>query len=255
MSDLRRFVVEDGSDMVTLVSGLERRASFEREPDRVVERTIYDTFDWRLHDEGTVLEHHREVPIPPARGGRLPAVAPPALVWRADETGEVLGRIVVDEVPRFAAGLPAGPIAERLDAILEMRALLPLVTIRDEQTALRLLDDEGKTQARVLVDQATMLAAGTDIHVEAAARHRGRSRCGCRRLRARPRGRAPTSSGRRCSTPASRCCRCGATPVRPTTWPRCSRPRSCCARSTATSWPRRCTAPVSPLGATRPSSR
>ena len=113
LSELRRFVVEDGSDMATLVSGLERRAPFDREPDRVVERTIYDTFDWRLHDEGTVLEHEREVPIPPARGGRLPQVARPALVWRAADTGEVLGRIVVDHVPRFATALPDGPIAER----------------------------------------------------------------------------------------------------------------------------------------------
>jgi len=143
--------------MATLVSGLERRAPFDREPDRVVERTIYDTFDWRLHAEGTVLEHEREVPIPPARGGRLPQVARPALVWRAADTGEVLGRIVVDHVPRFASALPDGPIAERLADILEMRALLPLVTVRDHQSALRLLDDEGKTQARVLIDQATVL--------------------------------------------------------------------------------------------------
>ncbi len=157
LSDLRRFVVEDGSDMATLVSGLERRAPFDREPDRVVERTIYDTFDWRLHDEGTVLEHERVVPIPPARGGRLPQVARPALVWRAADTGEVLGRIVVDHVPRFVADLPDGPIAARLAAILEMRALLPLVTIRDHQRVLRLLDGEGKTQARVLIDQATVL--------------------------------------------------------------------------------------------------
>ncbi|MGZ4681935.1 MAG: CHAD domain-containing protein [Acidimicrobiales bacterium] len=167
MTELRRFVVEDGSDMSMLVSGLEQRAPFDREPDRVVERTVYDTFDWRLHDEGTVLEHEREVPIPPARGGRLPQAAPPVLIWRASETGEVLGRIVVDDVPRFASDLPSGPIADRLAAILEMRALLPLVTIRDRQTALRLLDEEGKTQARVLIDQATLLAAGTEIHAEA----------------------------------------------------------------------------------------
>jgi len=150
--------------MATLVSGLLRRASFDREPDRLLERTVYDTFDWRLHDEGTVLEHERAVPIPPARGGRLPRVPAPVLIWRSADTGEVLGRIVIDEVPRFASELPAGPIAERLSTILEMRALLPLVTIRDEQIALRLLDDEGKTQARVLIDEARLIGPDHDDH-------------------------------------------------------------------------------------------
>jgi CHAD domain-containing protein len=160
LSELRRFVVEDGSDMTRLVSGLAERASFARDPDRLVERTVYDTFDWRLHAERTVLEHEREVPVPPARGGHLPKVAPPALLWRSSETAEVLGRIGADHVPRFTADLPAGPIADRLSDIVEMRALLPLVTIRDEQVALRLLDDEGKTQARVLIHQASLVDAG-----------------------------------------------------------------------------------------------
>ncbi len=164
--------------MATLVSGLERRAPFDREPDRVVERTIYDTFDWRLHDEGTVLEHEREVPIPPARGGRLPQVARPALVWRAADTGEVLGRIVVDHVPRFAADLPDGPIADAARGHPRDAGPAPARDVpRSSRASLRLLDDEGKTQARVLIDQATVLEP--DLERRHPRSRRGRaSRCG-----------------------------------------------------------------------------
>jgi len=49
LSELRRFALEEGSDLINLVAGLEQRAPFERDPDRLVERTIYDTFDGRLH--------------------------------------------------------------------------------------------------------------------------------------------------------------------------------------------------------------
>jgi CHAD domain-containing protein len=152
LSELRRFALEDGSDLTTLIAGLEQRAPFQREPDRTIERTVYDTFDWRLHDERTVLEHERVSSGPRPRKGDAPAV--PWLVWRSIDTGEVLGRLAVDEVPRFVWDLPDTPTVERLAPILEMRALLPLVTVRIEQTSLRLVDDEGKTEARVVIDRA-----------------------------------------------------------------------------------------------------
>ena len=158
MSELRRFALEEGSDLINLVAGLEQRAPLEREPVRVVERTVFDTFDWRLHAEGTVLEHERVIGGPRPRKG-APAVVP-WLVWRSIGTGEVLGRLPVEAVPTFAADLPGGPTAERLRAIVEMRALRALVTVRSEEVGLRLLDDEGKTEARIVIEQATL--AGRD---------------------------------------------------------------------------------------------
>ena len=156
MSELRRFALEEGSDLANLVAGLEQRAPFARDPDRVVERTIYDTFDWRLHAQRSVLEHQRILGRPRPRKGSAPAV--PWLVWRSIDTGEVLGHLAIEDVPRFAADLPDGPTAARLRSLVDMRALLPLVTIRSEQVALRLLDDEGKTEARVVIDQAALPA-------------------------------------------------------------------------------------------------
>ena len=152
MSELRRFVVEDGSDLTTLVSGLEQRAPFEREPGQVLDRTFYDTFDWRVHGEGGVLELTRS-----ARTRSPRAVAETWMVWRAAATGEVLGRWAIDRVPEFVWDLPDAPTTRRLAAVVEMRALRPLVTIRSQRATLRLIDGEGKTEARVVVEEVVVV--------------------------------------------------------------------------------------------------
>lgn len=151
MTRARRFALEDGGEIATLVAGLEQRAPFEREPDRTFERTVYDTFDWRLHAVNTVLEDELVIGGPPRRKGDAPVAH--QLVWRSTDTGEVLGRVGIDKAPTFAGDLPDGPMADRLASILEMRALRRLVTVHVEQITLRLLDGEGKTEARVSIAQ------------------------------------------------------------------------------------------------------
>ncbi len=155
MSGPHRFAVDDGRDLDDLLAGLAARGGLTPDPDqdRVVARTVYDTFDWRLWRRGTRLEH--EVVVPPRTGRRSATADTPWLVWRAIDTGEVLGRLPVTQVPTFAGHLPAGPTTDRLAAVVEMRALLPLVTVHSRQVGLAATDDEGKIQARVLIDQAT----------------------------------------------------------------------------------------------------
>lgn len=157
MNPLRRFAFEDGSDLAVLVAGLEQRAPFEREPNRTIDRTVYDTFDWRLFEARTVLEHERVTAISGTRKSTARTV--PWLIWRSIDTGEVLGRLAMEQVGQFVWDLPNEPIVERLAPILEMRALQSLVTIRIEQVSLRLLGDEGKTEARVVIDRAWLPGA------------------------------------------------------------------------------------------------
>lgn len=162
MSQLHRFVVADGGDLEQLISGLSQRANFVRDPDRHAERAVYDTFDWRLFDAGTFLEL---VTALDPRGGRGEV----ALTWRSSVTGEVLGRLGVDEAPRFVWELPPGPVSDRLADVIEMRALVPLVTITTVWHPLRLLDDEGKTVVRLVVDHSTLgdgtpLAPVVEVH-------------------------------------------------------------------------------------------
>jgi CHAD domain-containing protein len=161
---MRRFALDDGRDLDQLVSGIVARAPTVRERAEIVERTIYDTFDWRLRRRGTILE--RDVVVPPERRrGREPDAW---LVWRAIETGEVIGRLRIDEVPTFVWDLPAGPTADRLADVVEMRALLELVTVRSHQIVLGVVDGDDKTEARIVIDRSEVVAGSGAAHVEAA---------------------------------------------------------------------------------------
>ncbi len=162
MTELRRFAVDDGRDLADLVDGLAQRARFERDDDRLVERTIVDTFDWRLRGRRMSLELER-TPAPARPRPSAPSRASgdgsqPWLVWRSTDTGAVLGRIPVDAVPTFAADLAASPTRDRLASVVEMRALLELATVRSEQVSLRLVDEEGKTQVRIVMERSELLA-------------------------------------------------------------------------------------------------
>ena len=79
-------------------------------------------------------------------------------------------RLPCEAVPRFPTELPAGPLRDRLAALLEMRALLPMATLNCRQWPLRALGEEEKTIARVVVEAATLAGGGAElgcrIHVE-----------------------------------------------------------------------------------------
>jgi CHAD domain-containing protein len=138
------------ADLDRVLTAVEAHGRFVRERAGSVQRTLFDTFDWRLFAEGSVLEHQ----VGPSSSW---------LVWRTLGGGEVLGRYSLDEVPRFVVDLPPGPVTDRLADVVEMRALLPLVTVGGRRTTLRMLDDDDKTVARVVVeDRPSVVADGVD---------------------------------------------------------------------------------------------
>ena len=94
---------------------------------------------------GTVLELRRPVDAGPA-----------SLVWTARASGEVLARVELDGRPLppcFAEDLPAVPARARMADLLEMRALLDQGRRRCRLDTLALVDGEGKTTVRVVVDR------------------------------------------------------------------------------------------------------
>ena len=101
--------------------------------------TYYDTFDWRLFRQDTVLkaeiDGHSRV-----------------LQW-AHIDGSEIRRVPITEKPGFAWDLPAGALREGLESTLEMRRLLPLFTIEVQVQTLHVLDDRRKTVARARLEQ------------------------------------------------------------------------------------------------------
>ena len=106
------------------------------------ERTYYDTFDGRLHAAGLRLA--------------------------ADDAGLVVengaGEVGHAPAPRLAGPgilvtqLPQGGLRDLLAPVVEMRALTPLVRIRSTQRSLRVLDDEAKTVARLVLEEPQLVA-------------------------------------------------------------------------------------------------
>ena len=110
------------------------------------QRTWLDTFDWRLYRAGLVLEyaHNR-------RGSRLllskdevPQAEQPVSGWRSSR-------------PRLARDLPAGPVRDQIVRLASPRALLPMATAAGTVSVTRLLNADGKTVARLIVDQSTVI--------------------------------------------------------------------------------------------------
>ena len=119
------------------------------------DRTYWDTFDGRLHGAGLALVDG---------GGRLaltdaqtyaeqaPGVAHPAVGAQ---------RIVLGD-------LPAGELRERLEPIVEMRALTPVARVRSRMLPVDVLDDVGKIVVRLRVEEpvaAGRLALRPRLHV------------------------------------------------------------------------------------------
>jgi CHAD domain-containing protein len=113
------------------------------------QHTWLDTFDWRLNRAGLVLDYERR-----SRGVRLllsrdelPEAEQPADGWRLAS-----GR------PRLAGELPAGPVRDRIIKLASPRALLPMATASSTVSVTRLLNADGKTVARLIVDHSTVIA-------------------------------------------------------------------------------------------------
>jgi CHAD domain-containing protein len=109
-------------------------------------RTWLDTFDWRLHRAGLTLEY-----VGRPRGGELlvsggvdsPAITQPVIGWQAAR-------------PHLMCDLPNGPVASRIGDLVAPRALLPVVTVTSTTTTHRLLNEDGKTVARLLVERPSI---------------------------------------------------------------------------------------------------
>jgi CHAD domain-containing protein len=117
------------------------------EPARNAALTLLDTFDWRVFEDGGFLELEAT-----GRGRRL--------TWWSADGGEVRGQAKVTVEPRFAWDLPAGRLREDLAPVLDVRALLPIVSLRSRLRPLELRNADGKTIVRLRVEEHRILGPG-----------------------------------------------------------------------------------------------
>ncbi|MGD9701807.1 MAG: CHAD domain-containing protein [Acidimicrobiia bacterium] len=139
-----------------LISGDEARTVIESlaelgfvfEPSRAVTTTVLDTFDGRLHRARLRLELHESDGL--------------ELVLSGDET--VPARLAVTGAPRFPTDLPPGPFRARLAALVDVRALLPQISVTAERTTAAWRDASDKVVATAQLDEQIRVVdpAGAD---------------------------------------------------------------------------------------------
>src|SRR3984893_17667530 len=112
------------------------------------QHTWLDTFDWRLNRAGLILEYEQK-----NRGGRLllsrdntPQAEQPVTSWHPTR-------------PRLAENLPAGPVKDQILQRASARPLLPMAPATGKVSVARLLNADGKTVARLIIDHETVTRA------------------------------------------------------------------------------------------------
>jgi len=150
------YLLPEGLDLDGLRRQLAETHVLREDAVDAVRQTYYDSFDWRVWQAGgeLLLEENQ------AR----------TLCWVERNTGEALDCLPLETTPSYCHHLPSGPLRDRLEAVLEMRVLMPQVLIQQNHRTLRILDDEEKTVARVLLQSNSYLSVDGGLSGDLEAR-------------------------------------------------------------------------------------
>ena len=102
-------------------------------------RVYYDTFDWRLYKKSLLLFRTTDT-----------------LFLQSLHDNTILERVATTAPPVFAADLPGGRLQETVAAILDVRALLQLFTLRAQCSHLRVMNADAKTVVRLSYEENTL---------------------------------------------------------------------------------------------------
>jgi CHAD domain-containing protein len=141
------FVIASGTDQVPerIAAALEPRFTVVRETSRRTRQVWLDTFDRRLHAAGLALR-------------QVAGAGCAELVLSTSADADVAcARLQAPRWPRLLDVIPAGRLRDRLDPVVEIRALLPLAQAEGTLTELRVLNRQRKTVARITVDAASLV--------------------------------------------------------------------------------------------------
>jgi CHAD domain-containing protein len=111
-----------------LVYRMHKDFSLQPQPVRYRVITYYDSFDWRLHFGGRILFWDRERLYLVQQGPRRDELSSP-----------------YDLEPGFVQDLPESLLRTRLTELIDVRALLPVVTLKKEIQPFKFFDREKKT--------------------------------------------------------------------------------------------------------------
>ena len=109
-------------------------------PEVVCYRIFYDTFDWRLFNNGAVLEVHED-----EQSRRI--------YWRPDQQSNLRIQLGLKAAPQLASDLPESDFRRQLQSVISVRELIPRVKIKIKRQPFVVLDNHEKVVVRVNFDE------------------------------------------------------------------------------------------------------
>src|SRR5664279_3430433 len=134
-------------DLESIVGVLSARFTVAAGSKHVVRRRRLDTFDRRLHAAGFTLEHQIV-----ALGERL-------VLGRLDGSSTVAVPVQNLRWPALADALPSGPLGDAVAPVVGIRALVVASDERRRMWQLELRNEDGKTVARVELDEPASVSS------------------------------------------------------------------------------------------------
>ncbi len=128
------------------IAELSREADTQEASKRSINKTYYDSFDWRLYSSGITCEFIKEK----RATGRSTLHR---LLLRSIKTGLVIAESKLNKVPSFSNGFEPGILRDTLEPLLEIRALLPVCTVDYQTQHLNIINKDQKTILRLQVDE------------------------------------------------------------------------------------------------------
>ncbi|NOQ69914.1 MAG: CHAD domain-containing protein [Gammaproteobacteria bacterium] len=134
------FVIPENQSISELVSLLQNNFPVRVLAEIVNNRVFYDTFDWRLYKNGSVLEKHED--------GQ-----PGKIYWRAGKHGKLKIQLGLRKVPRLASDLADCEFRQQLQSVISVRELTPRIKIKVKRLPLVVLDKNEKVVVRLNFDE------------------------------------------------------------------------------------------------------
>lgn len=139
-----RFELPVGLTVDKLMESLGRFADVQLVLQEYCLRTYYDSFDWRLYQNGILCEFNR-------------SKTTSDLVLKNLQNGRVFATLETSEAPSRNSRFKAGKVRTTLESYLEQRALLPVCTLEYEAYHLLLRNQDQQIILRLLLEDYDLL--------------------------------------------------------------------------------------------------
>ncbi|MEW6143931.1 MAG: CHAD domain-containing protein [Thermodesulfobacteriota bacterium] len=155
------FVLSSPGDREVILAGIGSNLTLAPDSSRDMERVFLDTFDHRLYRNGQLLSKEGERYVLRSSGTEMDLSSP-----YSDTDGR----------PRFWQDFPDGPFREALRQVIDIRALVPQVSIRSAATRHNVVNEDEKTVVHLAFEEIEVAENGSGkvtVHLLEAAPVRG----------------------------------------------------------------------------------